>query len=247
MNLINNWRQQLALAQSAASVELELPDGEYLLTLSDGLGAAATRWEYIRATVASGAATLERAQEGSTDQEWPAESWIYCSVTAGVLSELYAQQAAQAALIAGMAAQIADLTDRVAALEPPALPMLTVTIGSSGGYIVGYSSEGLGSVEPDALDVPGYGSYPVMIANFENDTPKLFTLIFNGHFPVDRIVSIDVEGCGVLAVADADTAQNEEGGGGSPPTTVYVWSVAETDWFAAVDQARTIEFTFAAD
>lgn len=247
MNFINNWRQQLALAQAAASADLELPDGEYVLTLSDGLGQAATRWEYIRATVAAGTAVLMRAQEGSEQQDWPEGSWIYCSVTAGVLVGLFERIELQDATLASQAAQIADLAERVAALEPPALPRLTVTVGSSGGYIVGYSSGGLGGIEPSGVEVPGYGSYPVTIVNFANETPPQFTLIFTGHFPVDRIVSINVEGCGVLAVADADTAANEEGGGGDPPSTVYVWSVAETDWFASVGQHRTVEFTFAAD
>lgn len=246
MNFINNWRQQLALAQAAASADLELPDGEYVLTLSDGLGAAATRWEYIRATVAAGTAVLMRAQEGSEQQEWPEGSWIYCSVTAGVLVGLFERIALQDEALASQAAQIADLAERVAALEPDPAPILAVTLGGN-GFQSGFFMGGFGSVSPAALSIPGYGDFVVSMAAFTEGDPHEFSLIFREHFPVERIVSINVAGCGVLAVADADIAENEQGGGGDLPATVYVWSVAETDWFASVGQQRTVEFTFAAD
>lgn len=232
MNFINNWRQQMALAMAATSVSLDLPDGQYVLTMSDGLGASATQWEYIRATVTAGEAVLEREQEGSDAQEWPAGSWIYCSVTAGVLAEMVAQLAAQAGLIE-------LLSERVAALEGAPPPVLALTVGSPGFWAAGFMLESFGNVAPSGLDVPGYGVFPVSIAQC-NDALEL-TLIFSGHFPVETIASINVQGVGELLFADASHAANESDG-----STAYAWDVPATDWFDAVGQIRTLEFTFAA-
>lgn len=106
---VNNWSAPAVLAMGATSLPVALPDGTYLLTLSDNL-TAATRWEIVQAVVVSGAATLTRAREGTTDQDWPAGSVMYISVTAGFLEGL--QQA-----IAAQQVQINDLLGRVAALE----------------------------------------------------------------------------------------------------------------------------------
>lgn len=117
MNFINNYAEQIALALGEGALELTLPNGTYRLTISDGRGADATRWEHIDATVIDGTAALQRGLEGTTDQEWPAGSWIYCSITAGVLAELQSQLAAAqwspqnfvSRLEAGMAGQAASL------------------------------------------------------------------------------------------------------------------------------------------
>lgn len=103
MNFANNWIQGITLAPGATSAALDLPDGSYRLTLSDA--AIATRWEIVDAVVATGVGTLTRAREGTTDQDWPAGSLIYGSITAGLLADIFAQ--------------LADLQQRVAALESP--------------------------------------------------------------------------------------------------------------------------------
>ncbi len=107
MNYVNNWLRDITLEQGATSCPLDLPDGEYRLTLADA-AAGATRWEIVDAVVAAGSATLTRAREGTADQDWPTGSVIYSSVTAGFLVQL--QQ------------QIADLLARVAALEAGGIP-----------------------------------------------------------------------------------------------------------------------------
>jgi len=89
MDFINNWLRSITLSADATECPLDLPDGEYLLTLSDSVGATAKRWEIISASVYSGTGYLSRAMEGTTAQDWPAGSQIYCSLTAGTLGELY--------------------------------------------------------------------------------------------------------------------------------------------------------------
>ncbi|MFL3985370.1 hypothetical protein, partial [Pseudomonas aeruginosa] len=63
-----------------------------LLTLADAAGA---QHEIVKATAnAGGAVTIERAQEYTTDGNWPAGTVIYAAVTAGDLMALQARIAA---------------------------------------------------------------------------------------------------------------------------------------------------------
>ncbi len=110
MAYINNYLEPIELAQGATSAALNLPDGSYRLTLSD---AARSRWEIVDAVVTAGSAELVRAREGTTDQAWPGGSVIYCAVTAGQLNALVAQ--------------IADLQERVEALEGGSTPTNALT------------------------------------------------------------------------------------------------------------------------
>lgn len=91
MDYVNNWSRPLTLALGATTAVLDLPDGNYRLTCADGEGRSATRWECIDAVVAGNAATLTRAREGTTPQEWPAGSVVYCAITAGGLADILAQ------------------------------------------------------------------------------------------------------------------------------------------------------------
>lgn len=84
---VNNYLEPVTLAMGVTSLDLGLPDGEYLLTLTDSQSAP-TRWEIVQAVVVSGTATLTRAQEGTADQMWPAGSVIYCTLTAGGIAAL---------------------------------------------------------------------------------------------------------------------------------------------------------------
>lgn len=85
MRYVNNYREAIELAAGATNAALSLPDGEYRLTLTNAEG---DRWEIVDATVAAGAATLVRAQEGTAAQDWPAGSTIYCAVTAEQLNNM---------------------------------------------------------------------------------------------------------------------------------------------------------------
>lgn len=83
MDYVNNWQRPITLGSADTSVALDLPDGTYRLSISD---ADRSLFEVVEAVVTSGTATLTRALEGTTAQEWAAGSSIYCSVTAGVLA-----------------------------------------------------------------------------------------------------------------------------------------------------------------
>lgn len=87
MNYVNNWLREITLEQGATSCPLDLPDGEYRLTLANS-ATAATSWEIVDAVVAAGVATMTRAREGTTDNDWLEGSVIYCSITAETLEAM---------------------------------------------------------------------------------------------------------------------------------------------------------------
>lgn len=93
---INDWQTTLQ-APLDSSNQLHIEPGaadrlnfaggrEYLLTLTDHLDLAQrTRSEIIRMSAGH---TIQRAQEGTYAQEWPAGTIVMCSITAGGLVEL---------------------------------------------------------------------------------------------------------------------------------------------------------------
>jgi hypothetical protein len=85
MNFINNWQRSIALAIADTEAALDLPDGIYCLCISN---ADRTQFEVIEAEVSGGVAELYRGIEGTSAQEWPPGSLIYCGVTAGTLDRL---------------------------------------------------------------------------------------------------------------------------------------------------------------
>jgi hypothetical protein len=127
MNFVNNWSQAVTLAPGATSLALDLPDGTYRLTLADA-AAGATRWEIVDAAVSAGTAVLTRALEGTTDQDWPADSVVYCGLTAGTLDALsQPSSAGRAPLIGVPASRALGLTDEGAFLRMESEPLeLTV-------------------------------------------------------------------------------------------------------------------------
>ena len=87
MNFVNNYLEPITLAAGATTADLNLPNGEYLLTLTDSRSEP-TRWEIVGAVVVGGTAVLERGRQGTDDQSWVSGSVIYCSLTAGTLLDL---------------------------------------------------------------------------------------------------------------------------------------------------------------
>ncbi|ALY90863.1 TPA: hypothetical protein ACRNCK_004113 [Pseudomonas aeruginosa] len=97
---INNWKTTLSAGLSPGATSLTVPDAAaallplsggswVLLTLTDDAGA---QHEVVKATArAGGAVTIERAQEGTADGNWPAGTAIYAAVTAGDLMMLQAR------------------------------------------------------------------------------------------------------------------------------------------------------------
>lgn len=89
LNFVDNWLRPLQLTAAQVEVELDLPDGQYVLTVADS-ETAATRWEILAAMVESGQAMLLR----ESAQEWGAGSVIYCSVNSAILAQIFLGQEA---------------------------------------------------------------------------------------------------------------------------------------------------------
>jgi len=144
MNFINNWMQPVTLAAGETALELDLADGAYRLTITDS-ATTPTRWEIVGATVGGGTAALARGLEGTLDQDWPAGSFIYAGLTAGMLGELYQR--------------IASLEARVTELEPSTgLKITSANSGNAWGYAVRLlPGAPFGSLDPAEISVtPGW-------------------------------------------------------------------------------------------
>lgn len=233
MDFINNYAQQVQLAQGATALALALPNGTYRLTLSDGLGQAGTRWEYVDAIVTDGAAALSRGLEMTEDQAWPADSWIYLSITAATLTGLYATLATQSVIIA-------DLKSRIETLEGGVL--LEITVGVNGGFSTSgyFNSDGsyYGSVSPAVVSVPSVAEFP-LLGVFINGEPPVFSLAIAGDFSSALLDSADVQGIGILTFAEAIETGTMEG------VTYWAWNVPENEWFlAGAGATRTVKLTF---
>ena len=116
MNYVNNYSQAVTLAPGVTTLALSLGNGTYRLTLTDS-ATKPTRWEIVDAVVASGTATLTRAREGTSNQDWPAGSVIYNPLTAGQLAGIFTSLATRQTAVTTQQAAITSLTARVAALE----------------------------------------------------------------------------------------------------------------------------------
>lgn len=115
MRYANNWQYELTAGLSPAQATLPLPAGaisrlalvegaEYLLTLSATLNPTTPgETEIIRLTGHAGGYSIARGQEGTQETAWPAGTLIWCAITAGAMTDIFAQLAA--------------LTARVEALE----------------------------------------------------------------------------------------------------------------------------------
>ena len=89
LSFVDNWLRPLQLTVAQVEAELDLPDGQYILTVADS-ETAATRWEILAAMVESGQAMLLR----ESAQEWGAGSVIYCSVNSAILAQIFLGQEA---------------------------------------------------------------------------------------------------------------------------------------------------------
>jgi len=89
LSFIDNWLRPLQLAAAQVEAELDLPDGLYVLTISDS-SSSATRWEVFAAQVELGLGVLDR----DDPQEWGEGSVVYCSVSSRVLDVVFSSLAA---------------------------------------------------------------------------------------------------------------------------------------------------------
>lgn len=238
MKFVNNWRQQMALAQGAASAPLDLPDGEYVLVMSDAAGASATRWEYLRAVVAGGVGALERGQEGSEDQDWPAGSWVSASLTAGSVQVLFDA--------------VAELRAQVLALEAGGTPgaavqitagLLEDSLRAAIGWLVFPGGGGsVGSASPDRVTIPGAGELVLIGAYVMTDEgqPSQFFVELVGNQALAGIDSLTVAGIGTLPLTEVSQPPTYDAGTGR---TTVGWQIDSFDW--ADGARRSVKFNFA--
>ena len=101
MNYINNWVTRITAPLAAAAATLPIPPsaasrldltGVYWLTLTDSANPLEqTQWEIVEV---SAGLSLVRGRDGTVAQSWPADTLIYCALTAGQLTDLQARIAA---------------------------------------------------------------------------------------------------------------------------------------------------------
>lgn len=84
LKFVNNYIEPIELTVDQSTVALNLPDGQYRLTIADS-ATAPTKWEIVAAMVSSGEAMLARGIEGAAPREWGAGSVVYNSITAETL------------------------------------------------------------------------------------------------------------------------------------------------------------------
>lgn len=249
MNYVNNWLVDIVLAEGATECALDLPDGTYRLTLSDHI-AIQTRWEIVAAVVVDGVATLTRAQEGTTDQPWAEGSVIYCSVTAGAMTDISTRLVALESFASTAAAQITDLITRVEALEAAALPdgIIITSDAAGNGGIAGYSANnGAGSISPAGASVyPDGEAAPGAVG-------EILDLAWSDDWPFYGVLQLRVQGddtdwpdvaslpFDVLTIGSTEYLRtNLADAGSGTGNRIFTWTVASDPF---VDGANAVAFT----
>lgn len=195
---LNNWSAVLAGPLAAAATEVTIDDvsalrltglgsgDHYLLTLiqRNELGNE-VGWEIVRCTARSGSTlTIERAQDGTTANAWPAGSSLAMRLTAGGLNELRETAAQQGVPPGGVAGQVLtklSAVDRDAGWASP-------SAGGSGGSPAGvgalllrrsglFTPLGLGGyhLSTSTADVTSFGAFvPFMLMRDMSATELAF-------------------------------------------------------------------------
>lgn len=237
MNFINNYSQAVTLTTGATSLALSLPDGEYRLTLTDS-ESASTRWEIVGAVVVSGAATLQRGLEGTTDQPWPEGSVIYSALTAGLLQSIFDRLLPTGGATGQLLSKLSDTDFAVEWIDAPGTPSFGGAL--SGRLFVAYldSEDGLnkaavidlvtGELAPSApfmqaytgsaVGVADYSESNALLAAFPNSTSKL--QLFQGpEFTAGATNSSVGNGGGVVWKPDGTMLVAVTSGGSAIPMT----------------------------
>jgi len=197
MNFINNYSQPIALALGATSIALDLPDGEYRLTLTDS-ETASTRWEIVGAVVVSGTATLQRGLEGTAAQPWPEGSVIYSALTAGLMQIIFERLLPVGGTAGQLLSKLSDTDFDAQWIDDPSLPSFSGAL--SGRLFVAYLDSddsqlkaavidlAAGTIEPSApwmlaytgaaIGAADYDQTVSLLAAFPNSSSKI--QIFQG-------------------------------------------------------------------
>lgn len=100
MNYINNWITQITAPLSAGATVLPVSPvaasrldlsgtNHYWLTLTNSENPLEqTQWEIVEV---SAGLSLVRGRDGTAAQSWPADTLVYCALTAGQLTDLQAR------------------------------------------------------------------------------------------------------------------------------------------------------------
>lgn len=239
---LNNWATNLVAPAPAASLEMTVaaqeaerlgtidPGDYYAATLARVAGGVEVAWEIVHVTAASaGVLTVERAKEGTTALDWLEGESISVRITADLIRQLHAQ--------------LASLADRVTALEGGgSSEQLAVTVALYNGDTAGYGSSG--SVTPGSITVPSAGAYQISWLQCRGtNESSVFSMMFLGEFPPASIVSVDVQGVGLLLVSSADEAAIVDQLG--TMFTRFEWYAQATDWHTASGQQRTVTINYA--
>jgi len=243
MDFTNNYTAPITLAAGTTSAALSLPDGQYLLTLADS-ESQATRWEIVAATVAGGAATLTRGQEGTTDQLWSSGSVIYMGVTAGLLAGLF-QRIDDLEQTQADPAVITSILARLDALEAAGSGSdLTFVIQSGQRFDGDYTLTGFET----AQTVGSLTSGPSEIGGVSITVEYCYTsgMLFAQSPPIYDVV---IGGAGAATPGDyllngpgipADTAISVVNSGGNWSAT---WAAGDTEIIWPVGSAVTVTLT----
>lgn len=122
MNYINNWITKLSAPLGAGDTVLPIPPdaaarltltdgGKYWLTLANSLNPL--EQTVVEIVEVSEGLALVRGRDGTSAQSWPADTLVYCALTAGQLTDLQTRIAALEAGGGGDPVVSGALTDQL--------------------------------------------------------------------------------------------------------------------------------------
>lgn len=133
MNFINNWATTLAYEMPVAGQSLpvsqqaldELGAGVFRVTLTTEANPLKQHgnFEIVEVTIEpDGVTHISRGREGTEERAWPAQSYVYASLTAGHMAEIYRLLSWAEDVLSGtdnqdLLIQIAQLEQQVQSLE----------------------------------------------------------------------------------------------------------------------------------
>lgn len=266
MRYVNNWITRLTgeLAQGAGVLpvlpamleRLDLSDDEqYTLTLVSTLDPEQQAVEIVTIAADGAGHVLTRAREGTSDQTWPAGSYVYASVTAGMLEQLNGGSVGVTSFNDRLGAVVLTEDDVSGALtyipvNPDSLspvatsgsyadladkPFIPATPGDVGAATAAQGAKADSAVQPAALTA-GLGTKVDKVAGYglsqENYTSAEKTKLAgleSSHFK-GLYASLAALQAAHPTGAGGDYADVDAGAG--VDVVRYLWDVSDTQWVA---------------